>query len=130
MRATGRKGGRKKRPTPAHQAILMEESRYEELVRSANRHPHPDRREPGGVRLTPRIALKSASLIMADDPDEQLLARSIIDVHGGEAATVVRGNARGAALAGQLAQAKSWIRVLANIQRQQPGLATVRRSEH
>jgi len=58
---------------------------------------------------------------MADDSDEQLLARSIIDVHGAEAATIVRGNARGAALAGQLAQAKSWIRVLGMIQRQQAG---------
>ncbi len=58
-------------------------------------------------------------LIMADDPDEQLLARGIIDVHGGQAATIVRGNARGSALAGQLAQAKSWIRVLGFIQRQQ-----------
>ena len=56
---------------------------------------------------------------MADDPDEQLLARGIIDVHGMEAATIVRGNARGAALAGQLAQAKSWIRVLGIIQRRQ-----------
>ena len=119
MRATGRKGGRKKRPTLAHPAILMKESRYEELVHSADCHSDPDRREPGGVRLDPRIPLKSAGVIMADDPDEQLLARSIIDVHGGEAATVVRGNARGAALAGQLAQAKSWIRVLGIIQRQQ-----------
>ena len=119
MRATGRKGGRKKRPTLAPPAILTEEARYEELVRSADCHPYPDRREPGGVRLAPRIPLKLACLIMADDPDEQLLARSIIDVHGGEAATVVRGNARGAALAGQLAQAKSWIRVLGIIQRRQ-----------
>ncbi len=37
---------------------------------------------------------------MAEDADEQLLARSIIDIHGGQAATIVRGNARGAALAG------------------------------
>ena len=56
---------------------------------------------------------------MAEDSDEQLLARSIIDVHGGQAANIVRGNARGAALAGQLAQAKSWIRVLGIIQRRQ-----------
>ena len=57
--------------------------------------------------------------MMAEDSDEQLLACSIIDVHGGRAATIVRGNARGSALAGQLAQAKSWIRVLGIIQRQQ-----------
>jgi len=57
--------------------------------------------------------------MMAEDADEQLLARSIIDIHGGQAATIVRGNARGAALAGQLVRAKSWIRVLGIIQRQQ-----------
>ncbi len=56
---------------------------------------------------------------MADDPDEQRLARSIIDVHGAEAATIARGNARSAALGGQPTQAKSWIRVLGIIQRQQ-----------
>ena len=56
---------------------------------------------------------------MADDPDVQGLARSIIDVHGGQAAIVARENVRGAALAGQLAQAKTWTRVLEIIQRQQ-----------
>ncbi len=55
---------------------------------------------------------------MVDDPDEALLAGNMIDVHGAEAATVARGNARSAALAGQPAQAKSWIRVLGIIQRQ------------
>jgi Trp operon repressor len=57
--------------------------------------------------------------MMADVPDEQLLARDMIEVHGAEAATIARGNARGAALAGQPAQAKAWIRVLGIIQRQQ-----------
>ena len=57
--------------------------------------------------------------MMADGSDEQLLARSIINVHGAEAAAIVRGNARGAALAGQKEQAKSWIRVLGIIQGQQ-----------
>ena len=56
---------------------------------------------------------------MANDPDEALLAGNMIDVHGAEAATVARGNARGAALAGQPLQAKSWIRVLGIIQRRQ-----------
>jgi hypothetical protein len=51
------------------------------------------------------------------DPDERLLARNMIDVHGTEAAAVARGNARGAALAGQPVQARSWIRVLGIIQR-------------
>ena len=55
--------------------------------------------------------------MIVNDPDEELLARNMIDVHGGEAATVARGNARGAALAGQPVQAKSWIRVLGVIQR-------------
>ena len=54
---------------------------------------------------------------MANDPDEELLARNMIDVHGREAAIIARGNARGAALAGQPVQAKSWIRVLGFIQR-------------
>ena len=56
---------------------------------------------------------------MADDPGEELLARNIVDVHGAEAATIVRANARGAAAAGQPLQAKSWIRVLDIIQRHQ-----------
>ena len=56
---------------------------------------------------------------MADDPGEELLARNIVDVHGAEAATIVRANARGAATAGQPLQAKSWIRVLNIIQRHQ-----------
>ena len=89
------------------------------LVRSANRYPHPDRREPGGVRLDPRIPLKSASRMMEGDSDDQRLARNIIEVHGADAATIARGNARGAALAGQPIQAKSWIRVLGIIQRRQ-----------
>ena len=47
------------------------------------------------------------------------LARDLIEVHGDEAPTIARGNARTAALAGQPALAKSWIRVLSIIQRQQ-----------
>jgi hypothetical protein len=54
-----------------------------------------------------------------DDSDQETLARDMMDVHGAEAATVARGNARSAALAGQPAQAKSWIRVLGIIQRHQ-----------
>ena len=53
------------------------------------------------------------------DPDEKLLARNIIDVHGAEAANIARENARGAALASQPTQARSWIRVLGIIQKQQ-----------
>ena len=54
-----------------------------------------------------------------DGADQQRLARDLIEVHGDEAPTVARGNARTAALAGQPALAKSWIRVLSIIQRQQ-----------
>jgi hypothetical protein len=59
-------------------------------------------------------------MAMADEfVDEQSLARDMIEVHGMEAATVARKNARGAALAGQAARAKSWIQVLGIIQRRQ-----------
>ena len=58
---------------------------------------------------------------MADSSDDHNLARDMIDVHGREAATVARENARAAALAGQPTQAKYWIRVLGIIQRQQAG---------
>jgi hypothetical protein len=44
---------------------------------------------------------------MTDGPDNQILARDMIDVHGTKAAAVARGNARAAALAGQAAQAES-----------------------
>ena len=57
-------------------------------------------------------------------PDEELLAHNMIDVHGAEAATVARGNARGAALARQPTQAKAWIRVLGIIQRRQASNAS------
>ena len=58
---------------------------------------------------------------MNDGPDNDKLAGDMIDVHGREAATVARENARAAALAGQPTQAKYWIRVLGIIQRQQAG---------
>ena len=59
--------------------------------------------------------------MMPSGSKEELLARDMIDVHDGEAATVARENARSAALAGQAMQAKSWIGVLGIIQRQQAG---------
>jgi len=61
---------------------------------------------------------------MTDGSDDHKLARDMIDVHGREAATVARGNARAAAVAGQAIQARSWIRVLGMIQRQQAGKAS------
>jgi hypothetical protein len=66
------------------------------------------------------IAPNEAGL-MPDSSDDHNLVRDMIDVHGKEAATVARGNARAAALAGQAEKAKSWIRVLGAIQRQQAG---------
>jgi len=56
-----------------------------------------------------------------DDGKADKLARDLIEVHGNEAPTIARGNARTAALAGQPALAKSWIRVLSTIQRRQAG---------
>lgn len=55
------------------------------------------------------------------DLDESALAAGMIEVHGAEAAAVARGYARGAALAGQSMQARSWIRVLGIIQRRRSG---------
>ena len=57
-------------------------------------------------------------VVMTEGSDDHKLAHDMIDVHGREAATVARGNARAAALAGQAIQARSWIRVLGIIQRQ------------
>jgi hypothetical protein len=61
---------------------------------------------------------------MNDDSDDAKLASDMIDVHGREAATVARENARAAARAGQPMQAKYWIRVLGIIQKQQAGKAS------
>jgi hypothetical protein len=58
---------------------------------------------------------------MTDGSDDHELARDMIDVHGKQAAAVARQNARATALAGQAEKAKSWIRVLGTIQRQQAG---------
>ena len=61
-----------------------------------------------------------------DDPAEELIALNMVDVHGAEAATIVRANARGAAVVGQPVQAKSWIRVLGIIQRSQTPKSSAR----
>lgn len=58
---------------------------------------------------------------MPDGIDDDTLARDMIEVHGTGAAAVARENARAAALAGQVTQAKSWIRVLGIIQQWQAG---------
>ena len=56
---------------------------------------------------------------MAEEWSDQPGAHGIIEVHGSVAVAVARGNATSAALAGQAAQAKLWIRVLSIIQQQQ-----------
>jgi hypothetical protein len=60
-------------------------------------------------------------VLMSNGSDDDNLARDMINVHGKEAAAVARENARSAAVAGQAEKAKSWIRVLGAIQRQQAG---------
>jgi hypothetical protein len=65
-------------------------------------------------------ALPGSDQSMADSEVSAALARDMIDVHGTEAATVARNNARAAAVAAQLPQAKAWIRVLGIIQRIRP----------
>jgi hypothetical protein len=66
--------------------------------------------------------------VVTDGSEDHNLARDMIDVHGQEAATVARANARAAALAGQAEKAKSWIRVLGAIQRQQAGKVSATRT--
>jgi hypothetical protein len=80
-----------------------------------------DRRSqwPPANLLSPLGTLFDKAIVMTDEIDDDALARDIIDVHGSRAATVARDNARAAALAGQGMQARSWIRVLAIIQRRQ-----------
>jgi antitoxin (DNA-binding transcriptional repressor) of toxin-antitoxin stability system len=56
--------------------------------------------------------------------DAASLARDMIEVHGGEAVTIARHNARAAALTSQPQQAKSWLRVVGLIQRQQANKPT------
>ena len=57
----------------------------------------------------------------SNEGDDGQLARDMIDVHGAEAARVARENARSAALAGQMAQARRWLRAVGIIQRQPAG---------
>jgi hypothetical protein len=65
--------------------------------------------------------IRGEAMVVTDGADDQTLARDMIEVHGREAATAARENARAAALAGQAAQAKYWIGVLGLIQRQLAG---------
>jgi hypothetical protein len=60
------------------------------------------------------------STVIVDSEVGDTLARDMIEVHGTEAATIARDNARAAALAAQIPEAKAWIRVLGIIQRIRP----------
>jgi hypothetical protein len=71
------------------------------------------------VRCGPKAPRINKALESSDESEERTVARDMIEVHGVEASTVARENARGAALAGQVAGAKSWIRVLGLIQQRQ-----------
>jgi hypothetical protein len=73
---------------------------------------------PGRKTVSPDAAIDEVTVI-ADGADEPSLARDMIEVHGAQTAAVARDNARTAALGGQALRAKSWIRVLGMIQRQQ-----------
>jgi len=64
---------------------------------------------------------------MTDGSDDHQLAFDIIDVHGRGVAAVARENARAAAIGGQAARARSWIRVLAIIQHRGPTRASAAR---
>jgi hypothetical protein len=75
------------------------------------------------VRCGPKAPRIKKAMESSDESDERTVARDMIEVHGVEAPTVARENARGAALAGQVAGAKSWIRVLGLIQRRQANRA-------
>jgi len=77
---------------------------------------------PGKRAASPDAAIDEATVI-TDGADEPSLARDMIEVHGAEAATVARANARAAALGGQTLRAKFWIRVLGLIQKRRAGKA-------
>jgi hypothetical protein len=55
---------------------------------------------------------------MPNAADENALAHNMIEVHGIEATGIARANARADAVAGEIVAAKSWLRVLREIQRQ------------
>lgn len=63
--------------------------------------------------------IDAQGMVMTEEWDDRRRADGLIAVHGKTAAAVARGNATSAALAGQTVQAKSWIKVLSIIQRQQ-----------
>jgi hypothetical protein len=105
------------------------------MDRAANRHSYLHRHKPGclrdrwGVQLNSLVvgmgadrsnltgAAAGQPMVSIDNASEEALAADIIEVHGASAAAVARDNARSAARAAQIPQAKSWISVLGIIQR-------------
>lgn len=98
-----------------------EDKGHEGLVRTANRHTRVDRLGVSRLRFAPGCALTMDEPIGANDTDAEALSHDMIDVHGMQAASVARANARNAALAGRAALAKSWIKRLGVIRRRQLG---------
>ena len=105
------------------------------MDRSAVRHSYLAHRKPGCLREGSRVRLNcmTAEIGAERSPPEAAarltspienaagdsLAADMIEVHGAGAAAVARDNARSAALAAQIPQAKAWINVLGIIQRLQ-----------
>jgi hypothetical protein len=73
------------------------------------------------------MVMMTGTAVLPSCADAHTLAHDMIEVHGAEAATVARDNARAAALGRQPQRAKSWIKVLDLIQRQQSAAKTLPR---
>jgi hypothetical protein len=112
-------------------------ARDQDLDCPADRDPYSDRhkrdrlRDGSGLQLNSLRARMEAgrdallrgnnpSTVIVDSEVGDTLARDMIEVHGTEATTIARDNARAAALAAQIPEAKAWIRVLGIIQRIRP----------
>jgi hypothetical protein len=66
----------------------------------------------------------TASLIDLTQQQRDALACDMIEVHGPDAATIARDNARTAAIAGQALQAKSWLALVGIIQQRVAALSS------
>lgn len=63
------------------------------------------------------VTVTPPTIAKGSDEGDLHLARGMIEVHGAAAADVARENARSAALAGQMAVGRRWLRVVGLIQR-------------
>jgi hypothetical protein len=102
---------------------------------SADRHSYFDHRKLGYLRNHSCVRLNSMAAEIGVEGNQppaaarltlpienaagESLAADMIEVHGAGAAAVARDNARSAARAAQIPQAKAWINVLGIIQRLQ-----------